>query len=176
MGSLSGGQRQRLYYALAICGDPEVLFLDEPTVGLDVEARRSFWEQVRGSVVAEDGSAHHPLPGGGRCLGRPRRGHRPWPGPRGGHRGSHQGSRGAQAGPFHHAPPRGACALRRAPRGRSEHARWGHDLLTPRPEEILRRLFEAGTDVSDLEVVGADLEEAFLEITREGRDEEEGPV
>src|SRR5215213_6573653 len=50
--SLSGGQHQRLYYALAICGDPEVLFLDEPTVGLDVEARRSFWEQVRGSVAA----------------------------------------------------------------------------------------------------------------------------
>src|SRR5215471_18350399 len=35
---LSGGQRQRLYFALAICGDPEVLFLDEPTVGMDVEA------------------------------------------------------------------------------------------------------------------------------------------
>ena len=34
---LSGGQRQRLYFALAVCGDPEVLFLDEPTVGMDVE-------------------------------------------------------------------------------------------------------------------------------------------
>jgi ABC-type multidrug transport system ATPase subunit len=52
VGSLSGGQRQRLFYALAICGDPVVLFLGEPTVGLDVEARRSFWEQVRGSVEA----------------------------------------------------------------------------------------------------------------------------
>jgi ABC-2 type transport system ATP-binding protein len=45
--SLSGGQRQRLYFALAICGDPDVLFLDEPTTGLDVEARHRFWEQIR---------------------------------------------------------------------------------------------------------------------------------
>jgi len=43
---LSGGQRQRVYFALAICGDPEVLFLDEPTVGLDPATRRSFWDQV----------------------------------------------------------------------------------------------------------------------------------
>src|SRR5207302_8569503 len=43
---LSGGQRQRLYFALAICGDPELLFLDEPTVGLDVESRRNFLESI----------------------------------------------------------------------------------------------------------------------------------
>jgi ABC-2 type transport system ATP-binding protein len=48
-------------------------------------------------------------------------------------------------------------------------------LLTPQPEEVLKRLFESGASVSDLEVVGADLEEAFLQITKEGRNEEEGP-
>ena len=46
-GKLSGGQKQRVLFALAICGDPELLVLDEPTAGLDVEARRGLWEQIR---------------------------------------------------------------------------------------------------------------------------------
>ena len=46
-GELSGGQRQRTLFALAICGNPDLLFLDEPTVGLDVEARRTLWEEIR---------------------------------------------------------------------------------------------------------------------------------
>ena len=46
-GALSGGQKQRALFALAICGNPELLFLDEPTVGMDVEARRRFWQTVR---------------------------------------------------------------------------------------------------------------------------------
>ena len=46
-GELSGGQRQRVLFALAICGNPDLLFLDEPTVGLDVEARRMLWEEIR---------------------------------------------------------------------------------------------------------------------------------
>jgi ABC-2 type transport system ATP-binding protein len=49
-GSLSGGQKQRLLFALAICGDPGLLLLDEPTVGLDVEARRALWSRIRGFV------------------------------------------------------------------------------------------------------------------------------
>lgn len=46
-GDLSGGQRQRTLFALAICGNPDLLILDEPTVGLDVEARRALWEEIR---------------------------------------------------------------------------------------------------------------------------------
>ena len=46
-GELSGGQQQRVQFALAICGNPELLFLDEPTVGLDVITRRQFWQEVR---------------------------------------------------------------------------------------------------------------------------------
>jgi len=45
-GELSGGQRQRVLFALALCGDPDILFLDEPTVGLDVESRRVLWEEI----------------------------------------------------------------------------------------------------------------------------------
>jgi len=49
-GKLSGGQQQRLLFALALCGDPDLLFLDEPTVGLDVTSRRGFWDHIRGRV------------------------------------------------------------------------------------------------------------------------------
>ena len=45
-GKLSGGQKQRLLFALALCGNPDLLFLDEPTVGLDVESRRAFWAVI----------------------------------------------------------------------------------------------------------------------------------
>jgi ABC-2 type transport system ATP-binding protein len=50
-GDLSGGQRQRVLFALAICGDPDLLFLDEPTVGLDVEARRMLWDEIRKMIA-----------------------------------------------------------------------------------------------------------------------------
>jgi ABC-2 type transport system ATP-binding protein len=46
-GELSGGQKQKVLFALALCGDPDIIFLDEPTVGMDVEARRGLWEQIR---------------------------------------------------------------------------------------------------------------------------------
>lgn len=46
-GDLSGGQKQRVLFALAACGDPDLLFLDEPTVGMDIEARRTLWDQIR---------------------------------------------------------------------------------------------------------------------------------
>jgi ABC-2 type transport system ATP-binding protein len=50
-GVLSGGQKQRVLFALAICGNPDLLFLDEPTVGLDVEARHLLWDEIRKLVA-----------------------------------------------------------------------------------------------------------------------------
>lgn len=51
-GTLSGGQKQRMLFALALCGDPDLICLDEPTLGMDVEARRAMWEQVRKLATA----------------------------------------------------------------------------------------------------------------------------
>ena len=45
--TLSGGQRQRLYLALALINDPEIIFLDEPSLGLDPHARRDFWQAIQ---------------------------------------------------------------------------------------------------------------------------------
>ena len=46
-GKLSGGQRRQVQFALAIVGRPELLFLDEPTVGMDVQAREALWKVIR---------------------------------------------------------------------------------------------------------------------------------
>ncbi len=176
VGSLSGGQRQRLFYALAICGDPEVLFLDEPTVGLDVEARRSFWEQVRGSVEAgrtvvltthylEEADAladRVVVIDRGRVLAE-------------GAAAAIKARVGRKRVRFttpHRVEPALFDGLPVEGLGTEDGVT---TLLTPRPEEVLKRLFDSGASVSDLEVVGADLEEAFLQITKEGRNEEEGP-
>jgi ABC-type multidrug transport system ATPase subunit/peptidoglycan/LPS O-acetylase OafA/YrhL len=51
-GKLSGGQKRQAQFAVAICGRPQVLFLDEPTVGLDIKAREMLWANVR-QLLAE---------------------------------------------------------------------------------------------------------------------------
>ena len=76
----SGGQRRRLDVALALIGDPELLFLDEPTTGFDPSARRAAWEMVAGlralgvTVFLHDAlHGRGRAPGRSRCRGRRRR-------------------------------------------------------------------------------------------------------
>ena len=167
--SLSGGQRQRLYFALAICGDPEVLFLDEPTVGLDIASRRRFWEQVRGSVEAgktivltthylEEADAladRIVVIDHGRIIA--------------------DGSASAiksrvmrKRVRLETATPLRGGILDGLPMGQLNVEGSFVNFVSPNPEKVLKKLFVEGVEVSNLEVVGANLEEAFLELT-EGR-------
>ncbi len=50
-GGLSGGEKRRLACALAFCGNPEVVFLDEPTTGLDIESRNKLWLAIRSHIA-----------------------------------------------------------------------------------------------------------------------------
>ena len=69
---LSGGQQRRLDVGLGIIGNPDLLFLDEPTTGLDPSGRRETWELIRLLAAAgHHGAADHPLHGRGGGAGRP---------------------------------------------------------------------------------------------------------
>ena len=54
-GKLSGGQQRRVQFALALCGRPKLLVLDEPTVGMDIEARQKLWQAIRHLVAEGNG-------------------------------------------------------------------------------------------------------------------------
>jgi ABC-2 type transport system ATP-binding protein len=161
--TLSGGQQQRLYFALAICGDPDALFLDEPTVGLDVEARRNFWTHVREFVRSgrtllltthylEEADAladRIVVIDKGRTIAD--------------------------------APPNvlkasvrnkrvsfdatEAPKLDGLPVERVQSSAGRVDLFTSEPEAVLRALFGRGLDIRNLEVAGATLEEAVIGLT-----------
>ena len=88
---LSGGQAQRLRYALAIMPDPELLILDEPTVGMDVEIRRAFWQSMEDFTAERpDRAVRHPLSRRGRRGRRSDRGARRGPDRGRRHRGRDQ--------------------------------------------------------------------------------------
>jgi ABC-2 type transport system ATP-binding protein len=163
---LSGGQRQRLYFALAVCGDPDVLFLDEPTVGMDVEARQAFLRSIRELAVAErtivltthyleeaDALARRiVVVDHGRVIadGTPAEIKARVPSKR-----VH----------FRTTAALEAAMLDGLPVTRFERVGDRVQLLSVQPETVLRELFRRGVPVDDLRVVGADLEEAFLALT-----------
>ncbi len=161
---LSGGQKQRLYFALAVCGDPDVLFLDEPTVGMDVEGRRSFIERIAefihiGRTVvltthyleeADQLAKRVVVIDRGVVIAD----------------ASPQEIKSRVAG----KRVRFAAALTEKdleglPVSASTIQDHSIQLLTNQPEAVLRELFRRGVEISDLEVAGADLEDAFISLT-----------
>jgi ABC-2 type transport system ATP-binding protein len=169
---LSGGQRQRLYLALAVCGNPDVLFLDEPTVGMDVEGRRKFLQEVgefaaRGRTVV---LTTHYLEEADQLAKRVivvDRGHVIADSTPASIKARVAGKRVA----FTSARPVTTADLDGLPLLSSQLSDGHVRLLTNEPEAVLRELFRRGVDMQSLEVSGADLEEAFLAMTHH----EDGP-
>ncbi|MHB8554966.1 MAG: ABC transporter ATP-binding protein [Candidatus Dormibacteria bacterium] len=164
--ALSGGQRQRLYYALAICGDPEALFLDEPTAGMDVESRRAFIDGIRryasegrtvilsthyleeadqladrvvvidrGMIIADDSPAAIKSKVASRRV------------------------------TFTMSPPPTETDFAGLPISGLELRDQRVRFHSSQPEQALEAIFRRGCSIQDLEVVGADLEEAFVSLT-----------
>ena len=165
-GTLSGGERKRLYFALAICGDPEALFLDEPSVGLDVDARRAMLATVR--ALAARGKTilltTHYLEEADQLAERivvidrgvviadttPR---------------DIKASVPSKRISFTAEPPLAEAIFKDLPVTILELSSRRVRLLSNEPERVLQTLFERGLTMRDLEVSGADLEEAFVSLT-----------
>jgi ABC-2 type transport system ATP-binding protein len=167
VGTLSGGERQRLYFALAVCGDPDALFLDEPTVGMDVEARRAVLDGIRALSAAGKTIVltTHYLEEADQLASRivvidhglviadatPREIKSRIPSKR----IAFTADGGVDDAAFRGLPVQSI--------ERSDHR---VRLLSNEPELVLKTLFERGVTVRELEVTGADLEEAFVSLTR----------
>ena len=165
-GTLSGGEKQRLLFALALAGDPDLLFLDEPTVGMDVETRRHFRDRIR--ALGAQGRAvllttHHleeadaladrvVVLNGGRIVadGPPALIKR---------QVARRRVRCATALPLD--------AVRAiADVDVAERAADTTTIVTARAEGVVRTLLALDPSLHDLEVTGAALEDAFLALTR----------
>ena len=164
-GALSGGQRQRMLFALAICGDPEVVILDEPTVGLDIQTRRQVWSEVRALAAAgkavlltthyleeADALAHRiVLIERGRVVraGTP-----------------HEIKHSIAARRIRCRTRLPAAALRALPTVTGVEAdRDGVVIFAHEPQQVLREMLPLDETLSDLEVSAASLEDAFLALT-----------
>ena len=161
-GGLSGGEKRRVAVALAFAGRPRIVFLDEPTTGLDVEARRSLWDGIRhfhsggGTVVltshyleeVEALARRVVVVGGGRVLADDTVA---------AVRGLVAVRRVSLTSPVPLPVLPGLSATDR------EGDRWR--LLTPDSDRLVRDLVAAGVPFTDLEVRPTSLEEAFLTLT-----------
>jgi ABC-2 type transport system ATP-binding protein len=168
---LSGGQRQRLFFALAVTGDPEVLFLDEPTVGMDVEGRRAFIAAIR--ERAERGTTivltTHYLEEADQLADRVIV--------------IDRGAVIADASPeeikrrvagkrvtIQFAGEPDPAIFEALPVGGLRIGGRSATMLSNRPVDVLRSVLSARDDVTDVDVSGADLEDAFLHLTGEAEE------
>ena len=166
-GKLSGGQQRRVQFAIALCGNPSLLFLDEPTVGMDIQSRQKLWTAVRRLVAdgcsivltthyleeAEALADRVCVMAKGRIISE----------------GTVDALRARVA------LKRVRCRSTLAPADVAiwpevAEARMEGECLwmsTPRAEALLRRLLAADASLRDLEVRAAGLAEAFTELTSE---------
>ncbi|KFN41497.1 ABC transporter ATP-binding protein [Arenimonas metalli] len=166
-GALSGGQKRRVQFALAICGRPPLLFVDEPTVGLDVESRRAFWavlRQLRGEGTGIVLTTHYleeadaladriVLMAGGRLLADD----------------SPAGIKARADGKRLRARSTVATAELASWPGvlRVHDTAAGTELVTREAEQVLRRWLAADPGLAELEVRPLSLEEAFVSLTQD---------
>ncbi len=173
VGNLSGGERQRLYFALCVVGDPELLFLDEPTVGLDVESRRRFWERIREmhrlgkTIVLTTHYLEEADALAGRIVvidrgkvvaeGTPR---------------EIKGRVGGKVIRFHSRNLTETLISQLPNLQRSERDGEAFTLYSTQPEKALENLFRQSVEIRELEVTGAGLEEAFVALTSKDEEDE----
>ena len=172
-GKLSGGQQRRVQFALALCGRPELVFLDEPTVGMDIDARRKLWSAMR-ALVAEGCSVvlttHYleeaealaqrvVVVAKGRVVSE----------------GSVDALRGqVPLSRIRCLTDLDAAAVSEWPQVASAEREGARlHINTSAPENVLRRLLDADMSLTELEVQRAGLAEAFTELTREATTEPE---
>jgi len=165
-GKLSGGQRRRVLFALALCGDPDLLILDEPTAGLDVESRRTLWREIR-RLVGQGKSVlltTHYLEEADALADRIAVLH-----------SGHLAAEGSPAEIKDRAAGRRIRCVTSLDRETIlalagvhsvRHDGAAVEITASDAETVLAELFRRDPRLADLQVSGAGLEEAFLQLTR----------